>query len=219
MPSRNEDTPRWVRMRFKNSKVWVAADADGRPIAAGGHARIKYQLDQDQDYRVRTENLRPLDAPPAGPPPTPRPPEPPAPPAADERCVHVYTDGACSGNPGPAGIGVVLVQGARRKEISEYIGIATNNIAELTAIQKGLASLKKRHLPVRVYTDSSYAHGVLSLNWRAKKNQELIAAIRRGMQKFSDLQLIKVEGHCGVVENERADRLAVGAIQGALCRR
>jgi ribonuclease HI len=114
---------------------------------------------------------------------------------------------------------VVLVQGTRRKEISEYIGIATNNIAELTAIRKGLASLKRRNLPVRIYTDSSYAKGVLSQNWSARKNRELIAAIRREMQAFDDLQLIKVEGHCGVVENERADRLAVEAIEGAHRRR
>jgi ribonuclease HI len=129
--------------------------------------------------------------------------------------VHIYTDGASSGNPGPSGIGVVLLHGAHRKEIAEYIGIATNNIAELCAIQKGLAALKKRNLPVRVYTDSSYACGVLTLNWKPKKNQELIAAIRRDMERFSDLKLIKVEGHRGVVENERADRLAVNAIQDA----
>lgn len=215
------DPSRWVRMRFKKNKVWVAADAAGRPLEASGLVRIRYRLDQDLDYRVRANALRPLEEQTAAPPPPPpraarRVPSASAP--EDARCVHVYTDGASSGNPGPSGIGVVLLQGAHRREIAEYIGIATNNIAELRAIQRGLSALKKKDLPVRVYTDSSYAHGVLTLDWKAKKNQELIAAIRRELQAFSDLKLIKVEGHRGVVENERADRLAVSAIQDAARR-
>ncbi|MFO7709851.1 MAG: ribonuclease H [Desulfobacterales bacterium] len=210
------DPARWVRMRFKKNKVWVAADAADRPLQAGGLARIKYQLDQDQDYRVRADTLRPLEKKPAAPSPQPARRSPCASAPGDARCVHIYTDGASSGNPGPSGIGVVLLHGPHRKEIAEYIGVATNNIAELRAIQEGLAALKKKDLPVRVYTDSSYAHGVLTLNWKAKKNQGLIAAIRRDMQAFSDLKVIKVEGHRGVVENERADRLAVSAIQDAV---
>ncbi|MFO7707543.1 MAG: ribonuclease H [Desulfobacterales bacterium] len=217
-PTEKSEPARWVRMRFKKNKVWVAADAGERPLQAGGLALIKYQLDQDQDYRVRADALRPLEEkPPDPPPPLPKPARRSAITAADHdpRCVHIFTDGASSGNPGPSGIGVVLLHGAHRKEIAEYIGIATNNIAELTAIQQGLAALKKKDIPVRVYTDSSYAHGVLTLNWKAKKNQDLIAAIRREMQAFSDLKLIKVEGHRGVEENERADRLAVNAIRDA----
>lgn len=216
----NPTNPNWVRMRFKNSKVWVAADAEGRPLETGGRALIKYQLDQPQDYRVRTENLRRLDevaavsgAPAAK---VPRRPAPADLDRPQEGVVQIYTDGASSGNPGPSGIGVVLVYGSQRKEIGEYIGEATNNIAELLAIRKGLAAVKKKNLPVRVYTDSSYAHGVLTRNWKAKKNQELIAAIRNDMAAFKDLRLVKVEGHKGVVENERADRLAVAAIKGAL---
>ena len=219
--SDSSDPVRWVRMRFKKNKVWVAADAAGRALHSGGLARIKYQLDQDQDYRVRAGALRPLEE---KEPATEREPHRSARgaslAAADQQagCVHIYTDGASSGNPGPSGIGVVLLQGPHRKEIAEHIGIATNNIAELAAIRKGLSALKRRDLPVRVYTDSSYAYGVLTLNWKATKNRELIAAIRREMQAFSDLKLIKVQGHQGVAENERADRLAVGAIRGAARR-
>jgi ribonuclease HI len=219
MNSMNPNNPNWVRMRFKNSKVWVAADAEGRPIETGGRALIKYQLDQPQDYRVRTENLRRLDevaaAPAAPAAKAPRRSAPAVKDCTEEGIVHIYTDGASSGNPGPSGIGVVLIYGSQRKEIGEYIGEATNNIAELLAIQKGLAAVKKKDLPVRVYTDSSYALGVLTRNWKAKKNQELIAAIRNDMAPFKNLRLVKVEGHNGVVENERADRLAVAAIRGA----
>jgi len=57
---------------------------------------------------------------------------------------------------------------------------------------------------------------VLTRNWKAKKNQELIAAIRKEMAAFKNLRLVKVEGHNGVVENEHADRLAVAATKAAL---
>jgi len=218
--SAGSTNPNWVRMRFKNSKVWVAADAEGRPLETGGRALVKYQLDQPQDYRVRTESLRRLDevaaAPSAPAAKAPRRPTQAVTDCPEDGIVHIYTDGASSGNPGPSGIGVVLMFGSQRKEIGEYIGEATNNIAELLAIQKGLAAVKKKNLPVRVYTDSSYALGVLTRNWKAKKNQELIAAIRNDMASFKNLRIVKVEGHNGVVENERADRLAVAAVKGAL---
>jgi ribonuclease HI len=216
----------WVRMRFRRNKVWAASDAAGRPIRQDGRTLIKYQLDQPHEYRVKTQDLEPLgeaQAPPEAPeaPEAPRraprkktalPPGPVIAAAGDARCIHVYTDGASSGNPGPSGIGVVLRYGEQRREISEYIGEATNNIAELLAIQKGLAAVKKRSFPVRVYTDSKYALGVLSLNWKPKKNIELIAAIRKTMATFKDLRFIKVQGHCGVAENERADHLATSAV-------
>jgi ribonuclease HI len=209
----------WIRMRFKKNKVWVEADAAGGPLRKDGRVRIKFQLDQPHEYRVKPQDVRPLDeAPPEGTPSAAhRPAEdtgPKAGPAAG-RIVHIYTDGASSGNPGPAGIGVVLQCGSQRREISEYIGEATNNIAELLAIQKGLAAIKNRRLPVRVYTDSGYAFGVLTLNWKPKKNTEIIHAIRRSMAAFDDLRLVKVRGHHGVTENERADELATSAIRRA----
>jgi ribonuclease HI len=210
----------WIRMRFKKNKVWVEAGPDGHPLQKEGRIRIKYQLDQPHEYRVAPQSLSGLDEPPteAPSPPAQRPPgraTPEAGPPA-EGTVHIYTDGASSGNPGPSGIGVVLTCDGKRKEISEYIGVSTNNIAELTAIQKGLAAVRNRRLPVRVYTDSSYAYGVLVLNWKPKKNLDLIAAIRRSMSAFSRLTLVKVPGHKGVVENERADELATSAVRKAV---
>jgi ribonuclease HI len=209
----------WIRMRFKKNKVWVETDTDGRPLQKDARVRIKYQLDQPHEYRVKLQSLKGMDEPPAEvpPPPVPRSPERVALQAgeAEAGTVHIYTDGASSGNPGPSGVGVVLTCGEKRKEISEYIGLATNNIAELTAIQKGLAAVRNRRLPVRVYTDSSYAYGVLVLNWKPKKNLDLIAAIRRSMAAFYRLTLVKVPGHKGVVENERADELATSAVRKA----
>lgn len=124
----------------------------------------------------------------------------------------IYTDGACLGNPGPAGIGVVLLDGSRREEISEYIGEGTNNIAELTAILRGLERAP-RDRPVLVHSDSSYSLGLLGKGWKAKANQELVARLRMLASEFGDLRLVKVPAHSGVVENERADVLANTAAQ------
>ena len=125
--------------------------------------------------------------------------------------IIVYTDGASLGNPGPAGIGVVLRAGGRRKELSEYLGVATNNVAELTAILRALQTVKDRKRRVVVHSDSEYAIGVLTKNWKPKKNKELIASIRRLMAEFADLSFVKVAGHAGNPDNERCDELAKAA--------
>jgi len=128
--------------------------------------------------------------------------------------IHAWTDGACTGNPGPMGIGVVLLSGKHRKEISEYLGpVGTNNIAELTAILRALESIKDRKRPVVVYSDSSYAIGLLSMGWKAKANKDLVEKIRQFLRLFPDVQFVKVAGHAGVVENERCDELARDAIE------
>jgi ribonuclease HI len=129
-----------------------------------------------------------------------------------DRVVHVYTDGASSGNPGPSGIGVLLRYGSHEKEISTYIGIATNNIAELEAIRVGLSFIRNPTLPVRVYTDSSYALGLLAKGWKARKNQELVANIRKMVSEFKDILFVKIKGHSDDAGNERVDGLATDAI-------
>jgi uncharacterized protein YbbC (DUF1343 family)/ribonuclease HI len=129
--------------------------------------------------------------------------------------ICIYTDGACSGNPGPAGIGVFIRFKGHEKEISEYIGPATNNIAELKAIQIGLLSVKDRSVPVRLFTDSGYAYGLLVDDWKAKANTELVESVRKLIKQFRDLKLVKVEGHAGNAGNERADKLATEAVRKA----
>jgi ribonuclease HI len=126
--------------------------------------------------------------------------------------IFAYTDGACSGNPGPAGLGVVLVTPEGRRELSEYLGTATNNIAELTAILRALEALGESAEPVAVHTDSQYAIGVLQKGWKAKANQELIAGIKQAMRPFKKLSLVYVRGHAGVPLNERCDELARQAV-------
>lgn len=125
--------------------------------------------------------------------------------------IVIYTDGACSGNPGPAGAGVVMMCAGRRKELSAFLGQGTNNIAELTAILRGLQWVKSSNRTLLIHTDSSYSIGVLS-RWKAKANAELIGQIKREMRRFADLRLIKVAGHAGIPENERCDELARQAV-------
>ena len=127
--------------------------------------------------------------------------------------IVVYTDGACTGNPGPAGIGAVILDGDERREISEYLGFGTNNIAELTAIERALETLvEHRDRPVLVHSDSSYSIGLLTKNWKAKANADLVERLRDLADRFPHLEFIKVKGHAGIPDNERADELARVAI-------
>ena len=144
--------------------------------------------------------------------------------------LELWTDGACSGNPGPMGIGVVAVDGGKRRELGEYLGVGTNNIAELTAIERGLEIASEiartaaktaagsdpeagaRLRRVRVYSDSGYAIGLLEKGWKAKANQELVARLRKRVAAVPNLEFVKVPGHAGVPENERCDELARVAI-------
>ena len=91
-----------------------------------------------------------------------------------------YTDGACSGNPGPAGSGVVLVAPERQDARGlEYLGEATNNVAELTAILRAVEWIPAAARAIVVHTDSQYAIGVLQKGWKAKANGELVARAKR----------------------------------------
>jgi ribonuclease HI len=214
-------------MRFKDQAVWVHADEAGRPILDGdGRAEMKYRESDSKSYRPSPGNLLPDDG--ATLPEVPRP----SPKAASKRpaahagahagrnggpALEIWTDGACSGNPGPMGIGVVVIDGAERREHGDYLGIGTNNIAELTAIERGLelaaaAAEKDRGRPVRIFSDSAYAIGLLEKGWKAKANQELVARLRRRLTDFPRVEFVKVAGHAGVPENERCDELARRAI-------
>jgi ribonuclease HI len=206
----------WKRMMFKGHKVWLCVDDNQQPIVQKDKVLIKYQLDQDHEYWVRQEGVKPIDParlkkasketsdrPPPSPPDSGVPVD-----RFSPKSIVAYTDGASSGNPGPSGIGVVLRFGSHEKEISKHIGIATNNVAELTAIETALKAIRTTEIPVRLYTDSQYCYGLLSLGWKPKRNQKLVAAVRGLMKRFKDLRILKIEGHVGIDDNERADRLA-----------
>lgn len=129
------------------------------------------------------------------------------------RAVLCFTDGACKGNPGPAGSGVVILPpGGPQQERSVGLGRATNNVAELTAIQVALQMLDEQAVlqeaEVAIFTDSSYCHGVLVKGWKAKANQALILDIRDRLAARPGVTIYWIAGHVGVQGNERADALA-----------
>ena len=133
--------------------------------------------------------------------------------------VDAYTDGACKGNPGPGGWGVLLVYGEHRKELCGGEAQTTNNRMELMAVIEALKSLK-RTTPIRVHTDSQYVHKGISEwigGWKRKgwktadgkpvKNQDLWMQLDK-LSADHTVQWHWVKGHAGHPGNEAADRLA-----------
>ncbi len=137
------------------------------------------------------------------------------------KSVEIFTDGACSGNPGPGGYGVVLRYGEYEKELSGGEKETTNNRMELTAAIKGLACLKE---PCRVtlYSDSKYLIDAIEQGWvykwrengwmRNKKEKALNPDLWERLLtliSLHDVEFVWVKGHDGHIENERCDKLAV----------
>ena len=137
--------------------------------------------------------------------------------------VEIFTDGACSGNPGPGGYGIVLRHGNSCREISGYEEAATNNRMELMAVIEALRVLKKT-CRVKIVSDSSYVikgmtewiKGWQKKNWiNSQKKPVLNRDLWEALLKLSDLHDIDwvwVKGHGGHIENERCDALAREAI-------
>ena len=133
--------------------------------------------------------------------------------------VELYVDGACSGNPGHAGIGVVLTWKERRKEVSMPIGIATNNVAEMRAVIEGLTLLKAPgHTELTLYTDSQLVEGFLVKGWTPKLNQDLVEEMKALLKTCHSFTIVKVKGHNGMPDNEVCHRLAQAAAKEAVAQ-
>lgn len=137
--------------------------------------------------------------------------------------IEIYTDGACSGNPGPGGWGALLRSGDHEKEMSGGEADTTNNRMEMMAVIKALESLKKPS-EVDLYTDSKYVMDGVNKwmdGWKAKgwknaakkpvKNKDLWLEID-ALTQTHKVRFHWVKGHAGHPENERADVLATSAI-------
>jgi ribonuclease HI len=141
--------------------------------------------------------------------------------------VTLYTDGACTGNPGPGGWAAIIIEGGEEREISGGEPLSTNQRMELTAAIEGLAAIPGRRR-VHLYTDSAYVMNCFRDRWWEKWErtgwigankkpvtnrdlwERLIAQTRR-----HDVEWHKVRGHSGDVLNDRVDRLARAAIRAA----
>ena len=225
----------WVEAVLRGQRVLARANADGSLAAEGGRVEIRYKPNDGRAYRAAMGNLQLVpgavlrgddtvgpgeavardskpgakNAPAAGAVAS----------AAPAHAWVAYTDGACSGNPGPAGCGVVLVSPAgKMHEGFEYLGQATNNVAELTAILRAVEWGPAEGSAFVVHTDSQYSIGVLQKGWKAKANQELVARAKEAVKKRG-VRLVYVPGHAGVPLNERADQLAREAVQTGRTRR
>lgn len=137
-----------------------------------------------------------------------------------EKVVEIYTDGACSGNPGPGGWGVVLLYGGHRRELSGSEPHTTNQRMELTAAIEGLMALK-HPCRVRLYSDSAYLVNAFNQKWLERWVKNGWRTVKKTPVENKDLweQLydltrkhrvswIKVRGHAGNKENEHCDKLA-----------
>ncbi len=133
--------------------------------------------------------------------------------------IVIYTDGACSGNPGPGGWGAILMSGPHRKELKGGERLTTNNRMELMAAIKALEALK-RPSKVTLFTDSQYVkngiggwiHGWKKNGWKTAdkkpvKNVELWQQLDEARLRH-EIEWMWVRGHAGHAENERADELA-----------
>jgi ribonuclease HI len=138
--------------------------------------------------------------------------------------VIVYTDGACSYNPGPGGWAAILLYGQHRKEISGGERETTNNRMELTAVIRALEALKKP-CRVRVHSDSAYIVNCFKQKWHVKwekngwvtaskkpvENKDLWQRLLELMKRHQ-VEFIKVKGHSDVELNNRCDELARAAV-------
>ena len=139
--------------------------------------------------------------------------------------VIIYTDGACSGNPGPGGWGTILMYKEYKKELSGGAKDTTNNIMEITAVLEGLRALKAK-CEVEIYSDSAYVVNAFNSHWidewkkngwrnskkEEVKNKELWQELDSLVQKYNAV-FIKVKGHSDNEYNNRCDELAREAIK------
>jgi ribonuclease HI len=143
-----------------------------------------------------------------------------------EQVIDVYADGACKGNPGPGGWGVLLQAGAHTKELYGGERLTTNNRMELTAVIRALEALKRPSV-VRIHTDSQYVQKGITewiRNWKRRgwrtaertpvKNDDLWRRLDE-LAAQHRIEWIWVRGHAGNPGNERADRLANMGITGS----
>jgi ribonuclease HI len=212
----------WRNATLRGQTVLARVKPDGSFDEKSGRVEIRYRATDARAYHARALNLVAKDGPlladaeivPAA---SAKPARgsagaATAVPPTDKRSWVAYTDGACTGNPGPAGSGtIVIAPGGKIRESYAFLGEGTNNVAELTAILHALEATPVDE-PLVVHTDSQYAIGVLSKGWKAKANNALIETMRKKLHGRG-VRFVYVPGHAGVPLNERADELAREAIR------
>jgi ribonuclease HI len=138
--------------------------------------------------------------------------------------VEIYTDGACRGNPGKGGYGIVMKNATQRKELSAGYRHTTNNRMELLSVIIALQTMKKFDVPITIFSDSKYVVDAINLRWvngwlkksfKDKKNKDLWMQYLTVIKPFSDVKFVWVKGHASNAENNRCDVLATTAADGS----
>jgi ribonuclease HI len=134
------------------------------------------------------------------------------------KIIQIYTDGACSGNPGTGGYGIVMKFNGRQKTISEGFRLTTNNRMELLAVIVALEKVTVDTYPIEIYSDSKYVIDSITKGWvnswvtkpnfGGKKNEDLWRRFLEVSKKFN-ITYHWIKGHNGHIENELCDKLAV----------
>ena len=130
---------------------------------------------------------------------------------------EVYVDGSCKpSNPGPAGCAaIVVINGVMIHGVSQFLGEGTNNIAELRAIKCALDLIEDDDRKLEkntIYSDSMYVCNLFNKKWKANKNRELVANLRRRFEKFPLTTIIWIKAHNGNQFNEEADQRAKASV-------
>ncbi len=221
----------WIAATLRGSDVFVRVEASGEYLLVSGRVEVRYSGNKTRPYFAGPHNLvrqaggaiLPDDeCPPADNRGESKPatagskkasPAPGSEKSPKKGGWIAYTDGACTGNPGPSGSGFIVIgPDGEKLEGYDYLGEGTNNIAELNGILRAIQLVPNDAPSVVVHTDSKYAIGVLTKPWKPKVNKELIEEIRRLIASRREVQLAYVPGHSGIPLNERADELAREAV-------
>lgn len=137
------------------------------------------------------------------------------------KTIQIYTDGACSGNPGPGAYGVIMKFNDREKILTEGFRKTTNNRMELLSVIVALEKITTDKYPVEIYSDSKYVIDSITKGWvfnwvktnfKGKKNEDLWKRFLEVENKFN-ITYHWVKGHNGHPENERCDQIAVDSIK------
>lgn len=136
--------------------------------------------------------------------------------------IKIYTDGSSRGNPGPGGYGIILIYKNHRKEISKGFRFTTNNRMELLSVISGLEAVKKKNIPISIYSDSQYVVKAIEEGWlkkwisidfKGKSNKDLWMRYIK-VSKDMNIKMRWVKGHSDNPFNNRCDELATLAADG-----
>ncbi|MBK6577032.1 MAG: ribonuclease HI [Sandaracinaceae bacterium] len=186
-------------MNLRGKRVLARCAADGSFIDEGGRVEIRYSPRDGKAYHASLRNLEAIPGDTALLP--------------DDHCAALLPSAPSAPGAAKKPAAATRTPAKRATASSGAPPQGTNNIGELTGVLRACEQTPDKSRPLRIYTDSTYSIGVLQQGWKAKANQELVAACKAAMARIATVSLHYVKGHAGVPLNEAADVLAVTAVE------